>query len=210
MNKLEEKKKKRFQFLHKLYEMADYDTYSFMADGEQLGRELGFADKETITILDYLIDEYLIKKPTLSWLIKITHAGIKEVEEALLNPEIETHYFPPIINIINIERMENSQIQQGTINSTQTGNFSAQDLKELLEYIELLKSKILELELKELDEAELKAYIATIEAQATSSKPESSIIEKSLKYIQRILENASGSIVATELLKYLPILINLF
>jgi len=46
----------------------------------------------------------------------ITHNGIKENENAIRHPDEQTKYFPTV-NIIYVEHMEGSQIQQGTIQS---------------------------------------------------------------------------------------------
>ena len=112
----------------------------------------------------------------------------------------------PVVNIANIQHMDGSQIQQGTIDSTQQGTFEITNQKQLLEFIELLKDKLPDLEISDDDKPEIEADIATIEAQMKSSRPKDGIIKESLSSIKRILEGASGAVIANELLKYLPAL----
>ena len=109
-----------------------------------------------------------------------------------------------VVNIANIERMEGYQLQQGTIESVQRGSFKIENQKQLLEFIELLKTKLPDLQLSDDDKPEIQADIETIEAQMRSNRPKDGIIKESLLSIKRILEGASGAIIANELLKYLP------
>jgi len=106
--------------------------------------------------------------------------------------------------------MEGSQIQQGTMGSTQQGTFSPGNQKALSEFIALLKDKIPELQLETGDKSEIEADIATIEAQIASNRPKSGIIKESIGSIRRVLEGAAGTFAATELLKYLPALEQFF
>lgn len=115
---IEEVKKKRFQFLHRLYEITGGDKYHHVNMWE-LGDELGFDRDETKKISQYLKGEYLLEFGTLDGGINITHEGVKEIEDAFSHPEEPTQYFPSV-NIINIHHMEGSQIQQGSTQSTHT------------------------------------------------------------------------------------------
>ena len=108
-----------------------------------------------------------------------------------------------VVNIANIQRMEGSQLQQGTIESIQKGTFEIGNQKQLSEFIELLKDKLPELEISADDKSEIEADVATIEAQIKSNRPKIGIIKESLLSIKRILEGASGAVIAIGLLKCL-------
>ena len=71
-------------------------------------------------------------------------------------------------------------------------------------FIDLLNKRLEELGLERRDESEIKGDISTIKAQINSSRPKTSILKESITSIKRILEGAAGSIVAVELLKYIP------
>lgn len=200
---IEDVRKKRFQFLHRLWEITGGNQKKDESMWN-LGRELGFIGEETSTITQYLKGEGLIKYVALGGLITITHEGVVEVEKALSEPEQLTEHFSPVVNVVNVQHMEGSQIQQGTVSSSQTGRFSIETKKSLSEFISLLKDKLSELKLQGEDKAELDADIATVEAQLSSGRPKSSIVKESINSIKRVLEGATGGVIAGELLKYIP------
>lgn len=198
MGKIEQNKEKRFQYLHLLWEKTDGSIHA-RENGNELGDLLGYPREETVKIVQYLVDEYLVKRAGLSFLIEITHEGIKEIEEALSSPDEPTHYFPPV-NIINIHHMEGSQIQQGTVSSSQSGSFITENKNDIETFLNILKNKLPDLNLGVDDKTVINSDIDTVEAQLSSSRPKSSIVKESLKSIQRILEGASGALVAQQLI----------
>lgn len=200
MASIDELQKKRFQFLHRLYEKTEGNERE-MIDELELGNELGFDKAETEIISQYLVGEYLMEYAARRAIV-ITHQGVIEVEGALLHPEEPTQYFPPV-NIINIHHMEGSQIQQGTVSSNQTGKFKLTNTPDFNEFIRLLKEKRPELNLNEEDGSEINAEISTLESQIGSSRPKPGIIQESLLSIKRILEGAGGAIVAQQLLPFI-------
>ena len=203
MEDLKKIKKKRFRFIHRIYEESGGNRYNNFSMWE-IGKELGLTHEETDSICQYLEGEGLIECVEFGGLISIKHEGIIEVEKALTEPEQSTQYFPPVINIIKVEKMENSQIQQGTISSTQRFNIDNDTFKIIEDFINLLKSKISELEILDEDKSVLEADIKTIDAQLKSKKPKISFINTCLLSIKKILEGAIGGIVANELLQYIP------
>jgi hypothetical protein len=104
MDKLSERKRRRFQFLRHLYEATGGDDFPRFND-QELESELGFTPDETDQVVRYLEEERLIKTVALGRKISITHWGIVEVEKALSQPDRPTQYFPPVNFIIGGERM---------------------------------------------------------------------------------------------------------
>ena len=100
--------------------------------------------------------------------------------------------------------MKNSQIQQGSTHSKQTQSINISSTNDLRAFIELLTSKLSELELKADDQSEIEADIATLQAQLDSSRPKSSILHESLNSIKNILEGVAGSLIAQQLLPLIP------
>ena len=85
--KIEEMKKKRYQFLHKLYDLAGCDSTKLI-EVYKVGDELGFDRGLTDNIAQFLKDEGMIKFETFApgdfgYTISITHFGIRQVEEDL-------------------------------------------------------------------------------------------------------------------------------
>lgn len=205
---IEELRKKRFQYLNLLYGKTGGDKFN-LVNMWDLGNELGFSKEETKTITQYLKGEGLMEYATIGGGIGITHYGVKEVEDARSHPEQPTHYFPPV-NIINIHHMEGSQIQQGTISSTQTGSFLIKNKNDIVEFVKLLKEKLPEFNLNSEDKSAIKADIATLESQVASSRPKPGILKECLTSIQRVLEGAGGTIISQQLLPYILQLLAVF
>jgi len=201
---MSELSEKRFQFLHRLYELSGGNQNELLEERD-IGEELNLTSEQSDIIGQYLEGEDLIKYVSRRK-IAITHNGVVEIENALSAPNEPSHYFPPV-NIINIQHMEGSQIQQGTIDSVQQGAFSVENEKQLSEFIGLLKTKLHELEISGDDKSEIESDIATIEAQIKSNRPKSGIIKESLLSIKRILKGASEAVIATGLLEYLRTLL---
>ena len=87
MNKIEEiteRKKKRFQFLDKLYDLSGCSTRGPL-ETNVIDEELGFDKELSKNIVDYLIGEGLIKEITPKpHTIAISQEGINKVETAYI------------------------------------------------------------------------------------------------------------------------------
>ncbi len=204
MKTLEEKKKDRFKFLEKMYEKKDTGSLQIFEAGK-ISQEIGLQEAEADLIVEYLKGESLIKTHDDGGsLISITHSGILEVEQAISEPNKPTEHFPPIFNFISIEQMNNSQIQQGSAGSNQTYNLTKHNLDNLKKFTKLFEERFFELQFKSDDDKnEAIAENQTIKTQLTSPRPKELVIQESTRTLRNILEGMGGSILATELLKYL-------
>jgi len=199
MNGVEETKKKRFQYLNKLHDATGGSSHSYVSMRE-LGQQLGFDGDETSNIVEYLVGEQLVKHVAIGGEITITHSGRKEIESALSAPEKPTTYFPPVVNILHVQSMVGSQIQQGTHHSTQKLAITQNQLDAVRDFVALFKARLSEIPLDGDSKAEAGAEIATLDAQLQSSRPKPGILRESLQSIRTILEGAAGSVVASDLL----------
>ncbi|MBI5589480.1 MAG: hypothetical protein HY881_03245 [Deltaproteobacteria bacterium] len=203
MNEIKELRKKRFEFLHLLYKKSGGNSSNIFMEYDDIGKELGFTEEESDKIYHYLNGEGLIKVMAYGGAIVITHEGVVEIENALSAPEKPSEYFPPAMNIIHVEHMEGSQIQQGSINSTQSVENIIKRGEDLKTFLDLLRNKLPELEISPEDKSEIRSDMVTVDAQLNSSRPKGIIIKESLNSIKKILESAAGGMIATELLKCL-------
>jgi hypothetical protein len=194
-------KQKRFLFLKELYERVDGDS-STSININTLGNILGFNRTETARIFIYLKEEGLAEPKAMGGAIGITHQGVIEVEKAFSNPDESTTYFPPV-NIIQVEKMVNSQIQQNTSKSTQTVSFSTNDLEKIKNFISELSDGLPDLNLSDDSNKEIDADIKSVESQLNSPSPKPSIIKECFASIRTILEGAAGNAVAVYLLSQL-------
>lgn len=193
MPSLEDKKRNRFEFLHQIYKESDGDEFVFL-NLRDIANTLQVDIDNAILVAQYLDGERLIKAHwTLGGgdeaAINITHYGVTQIETALNEPEKPTHYFPPVVNIINVHQMYGSQIQQGTQGSAQTGTFNPANLKELTDAIHQVKEELSKVNLSGDDRAEADAEIQTLESQSKSPRPKWTIIKESWAAILRIAES---------------------
>jgi len=204
MSDLVEIKRKRFEFLHHLYEQSKGDQYKLFTLSD-LARDLHLDVKEAVLIAQYLEGEGLLH---VAWTlgggsnspISITHLGVIQIEAALSEPDKATQYFPPVVNIIHVQQMFGSQIQQGTQGSTQTGTLSPSNLRGLIEAIQLVKDELSRTNLSGDDRAEAEAEIKTLETQANSPRPKWTIIKESWTALLRIAESV-GVPILVEIVK---------
>lgn len=211
---LKKKQKQRIEYLNKMYELADGST-SRPLNGADVAVQIGLGDEDEALIKDianYLEGEGLIKIDRIirgfpGW-VQLTHCGIKEIEDALENPDKPTQHFMPI-NILNIGHMIGSNVQQGTTNSTQNLNISTDAIAGLKGFIAELSNSMDKLALDEDGLCELKAECTTMQAQIESPKPKTSILKECLNSAKNILESAAGSAIGEHLATKIPTLLSL-
>lgn len=115
---LEEKRRRRFAFMERLYERTDGDPLA-MINFRDIGAELGWSEDEAQKVALYLRDEGLLKFPVMGGAVSVTHAGVVEMEAAIEDPDRATSHFPPI-SVINVYGdVRDSQLQAGTYDSRQ-------------------------------------------------------------------------------------------
>jgi hypothetical protein len=93
MDSFDEKKKRRFHFLNRLYDLTKGNPRQ-SANMFEIGDELGFTHDETGNITDYLNGEGLAEYRELGGIIALTHDGVIQVEDALSNSSITTKELP--------------------------------------------------------------------------------------------------------------------
>jgi hypothetical protein len=104
-----QKQKKRYELLLRIYELTNGDeTKILMLEGSEESDS-----DEILSIVDYLAGEELVASlADEAPLVRITHRGVVEVEESLLNPKQPTEHF--LSQVI--------QHFHGTVGAVQTGN----------------------------------------------------------------------------------------
>lgn len=202
---IQEKKKQRFQFLEKLYEVTNGSSSGIVMMYE-LGKELKFDRNITSSIVEYLTGELLVELRTLGGGISITHNGILEIETAMENPNVPTEHFPAI-NIINIENMNSSSIQQGTINSKQIVEFKSENISSLKEIIQHLENIKHEIQISNEAKQEFIAELETLKSQSNSPKPKHLIITESLKTVRNLMEGVAAGAMTQPIIQLIENLI---
>lgn len=188
---LDEKRSRRLLFMRRLYDVTNGSKLG-RADMWELGEEFGWSRDDVQNVVEYLEGEGLLEYAAMGGVIAITHFGVVEVEQSLSDPEAPTEHFPPSINVIHVEKMYGSQIQQGTVDSVQEGNFLPQGMEDSLRnLLSSLRRDLSEIELGKDDRSELETELATAELQLESGRPKRSTIRTSLTTIGELLTKAT-------------------
>jgi hypothetical protein len=202
---LEEKKRQRLLFMKTVYDKTQGDRFTFTNIAE-IAPAVGLSLEDAGRVGDYLVGEGLIKWAYFGGGIAITHQGIKEIEQALSQPERPTEHFSAAINVIHIGQMT-GQIQQGTIGSVQhqVQSVGEAERAQLAHFVEEVRRA------RPLPDAgdagpELDAQLATIEAQMRSARPQRAVLKAAGGVLLEILKSASGT-AAAELVKQVPSLL---
>ena len=116
MDPIEVLDQRRFAYLYRLYEESSGDEQHIL-DAGSIRDALGFTQEQASDAIRYLDREKLADFSlggAPSGLIKLTKAGVREVERAIRLPRESTGHFPPqIINqTINIHSAPNATIVQ--------------------------------------------------------------------------------------------------
>ncbi len=188
---------KRFAYLKAVYEDWQRVRSGTMQklDAVVVRDALGLAADEADRIEEYLKGRNLIKYITFGPLIQITQSGIDYVEQALAEPDQATQYFPAV-NVLHIEQVINSQIQQGTTDSQQTGHWKGVSPQELLSIISEIRAALSSVTLQEEHREDADANLATLEAQAKSRRPNQTIIREVLTSMRTIAEQVGAALLA--------------
>jgi hypothetical protein len=200
--------------MNELFEMADGTEFNLVAVSE-IAEKLGLVYErgqdfdEVFGIIRYLEGEGLIEHIGLSASqLRLTHWGIREVEQAHSQPDEPTTHFAPI-NLVYAQTISNSPIQQGSPGATQSLTFIGQDQQQQLEdIVRSLRASIDDLGLEEADRAELEAEVQTLEAQVASPRPKKEIVQPSLQSARNILQGAASGVTAQGILEGINLLLS--
>lgn len=156
------------------------------------GETLGMNRRTTNNTVDFLEGEALIEYVALGGEIVLTHAGIREVEDALAEPEKPTAHLPSAVNIIHVDQMMGSQISQGSVDSSQAFQMSAEIRPTITSLVQEVRQLLPELGLDPEDESEMSAELATIDSQLGSSRPKRRPIRDAVERVAELLTSAAS------------------
>jgi hypothetical protein len=225
MEDIEDRRKQRLQFLHELYRLTkgNENAYANMYD---IGKIYNFDKDAIVTCTQYLEGEGLLRSQALggriAGLVGITHTGVKEVEDALINPQTSTKYFPPAsaVHIINVQTMTmtNSQLVQGgsdniygkniVVGSGTVSVSEPQLEKSSNEYVQSLKSfsEIINEQLKglQIPEEQIKSINESVNELAKEVKDIKLGKEKGIDYVKQTVVESRTATLIQKVLNVLP------
>ena len=192
---------RRFAYLKFLYDDAQTLQRGALQSvaSRAIAAALGVSEDEGHRIEMYLADRSLVEFVG-GGCVGLTAAGIDYVETAIVEPDVATEYFPPISvlqNVLHIGQVTHSQVQQGTVQSTQSGEWaSSLDLASVTAAITELRQAIVDLPAGVRGTAD--ANLATIQAQVTSPRPSLTIIRESVGLLRDALTTAAAGATLAE------------
>ncbi|WP_169727917.1 hypothetical protein [Desulfovibrio inopinatus] len=143
-----------------------------------------------------------VRTKVLEWALDLESKGILGENMTFTQEEKqivqEQHY--------HFGNVSGSQIQIESNGSTQTQPQTSGDTASLTALIQLLDDALQQGRVTEEHRAELEAELATLQAQAKSPKPKWTIIKETASSLRGILENAVGSVLASQALPYVAAL----
>jgi len=188
-----------------------YDDSQRLPDGEsqslnsaEIRSHLGLDPDEAHRIEEYLTGRHLLEYVAMGPYIAITTYGVDYIEDALAAPDRDTEFFPAI-NVLHIEQVINSQIQQGTTNSQQTGEWKGIAATELASIVADIRSMLSTVTLKDDQREDAEAHLSTLEAHSKARRPNQTVIRESLASLRTIAEQVGGTLLAGKIAGWLEI-----
>lgn len=186
-----ERRRRRQQFLQLLYDIVDADPASIVMF-QEVGAEMGLDHGEAWDVRAYLGSQGYIQGVTGVGGISITFEGVRLVESWHAGPD-PLHPEPQVGNTVNIGTAVNTQIQQGTTDSSQSMSVSHQTLEHVQGVVSELEKSLHALGLADDDRDEMKAQIDTAKGQLGSRKPRLEVVKGALASMKEILEGAAAA-----------------
>jgi len=182
MHDLTELKRQRFSFLSKIYNDSNGDLNGIF-DYNEVGVELSIDPFKAENIVDYLVNEGLLKRFGIGGLIGLTHLGLKEIEQAYENPNVSTEHFAPIVNnhITITSSGTGSVINTGNHNNVTINNtFYKNEIESKAE--EILKVVTFDETISTTVKEEVMFVFKELISELQDNKPSSKIMDKVMFY----------------------------
>lgn len=188
-----QKQARRFAFLSKLYDMTDGDPRK-IGPIREVATAINATDSEAFQLATYLHREGLVS--LVNQRLTITHAGVKEIEDARGGRVTETEHFTQVVinNVLNNSgTITGSSIQQAGHGAQQTVGVTPEVRAMLEQFLRDLRA-----DLDRVPDSDEKGYVVAdakaIEAELALPKPRTATLKERLASISR--DVASKSLVA--------------
>ncbi len=197
---LERKRELRTMFVRWLYDTTDGHEQK-PVDPANFMKEFALGEDELAGVITYLEGEGLVRADAYSLgsylpgLVMIRHLGVREIEDAIDNPEQPTQHFAPLINVTNIHgNVTQSQIQQGSPGATQHGaySFTDQHRGEVLHFTQAMRAALPDLALAGEVLQDVKADIEALEREARRSEPRPGVLREVSHSLRTVLEGTAA------------------
>lgn len=186
----EMKKQNRLKYMKTLYDSTNGSSMANCSMWE-LGGKLGWDRPTTEQTVEYLENELLIE-PLGGGEIAITHLGVREVEASMEDPESATKHFPPLANVMIVNNMVGSNVQQGAYGSELRMEVMRPEVvHEAGDLLRRIREVLPKLDLDEDRRDELETELDVAQRQLLSKRPRAESVRASLHAIGGILGSAN-------------------
>jgi hypothetical protein len=191
MANLQEKQRRRYLVLSKLYELTDGEPVR-LAEADAVHEATGLDEVTFHEAVQYLRGEGLLKTSNL--VLELTHAGIVEYERSLERPDVPTEHFP--VQVIQQFNAPVGAVQTGTHATANVVQQVGAGTGEVLELLGQLRRDI-EATLPAEERAEALELVEGIEEEARSEKPRTARVKAFMKGLGNFALSTASNALAT-------------
>ena len=192
MTEVEQQRTERARVLEVVYEMTGGQVLKLVSvDDVAAGSGI---ERQTARLhMHFLHEQGLIRVRNLY--VNITVRGATHYESSKIKPRT-TESLP---NVIHVQTMIGSQIQQNTSGSVQ---FQASPINvgAVRALVDEVERTLPELAASSEQLHDIRAELDTIQAQLRSSKPKPSVISEALRSLRSLIEGVAGNVIAAKLI----------
>ncbi|MFX0592884.1 hypothetical protein [Melissospora conviva] len=124
--------------------------------------------------------------------VELTHLGIREIEQARTRPDQPTEHFVPMVNVLHIGTMIGSQVQQGSPNASQYGEFSVELAAQAREFIEGARAAAEHPAMSQEDRDDIQAQLALMDRELNRNEPRPDRLKALGIVVRTIILNGLG------------------
>lgn len=191
MANLQEKQRRRYLVLSKLYELTDGEPVR-LAEADSVREATGLDEVTFHEAVQYLRGEGLLKTSNL--VLELTHAGVVEYERSLERPDSPTEHFP--VQVIQQFNAPVGAVQTGTHATANVVPQVGAGAGEVLELLGQLRRDI-EATLSAEERAEALELVEGIEEEARSEKPRTARVKAFMKGLGNFTLSTASNALAT-------------
>lgn len=191
MANLQEKQRRRYLVLSKLYELTDGEPVR-LAEADPVREATGLDEVTFHEAVQYLRGEGLLKTSNL--VLELTHAGVVEYERSLERPDVPTEHFP--VQVIQQFNAPVGAVQTGTHATANVVQQVGAGTGEVLELLGQLRRDI-EATLPAEEREEALELVEGIEEEARSEKPRTARVKAFLKGLGNFALSTASNALAT-------------
>lgn len=193
----------RTRLMQAVFDEAEGQQIPYV-DAAAIAERLGMSEAEATEAALWLEGEgLLIVEGWGVGALRLTHQGIREVEESRESPATGTEHLVPLNQIV-IHGNVTGSVQQAGRDVVGDVQVSADDRRRITEFVDLFKAEQDDLGLAADQLAEAQAEVVTVEAQLQSPRPKVEVVRASLGVLRDFALTGSAGVALSKAVAELP------